>query len=154
MNDLISLKYAAERFGVTTQTVRKWRARFDDFPKPALSPSPHYHLYQMSDLWDWYVIKWPERVGRLEMYLHRFVIEETGLAEVTTSLFGPTPESRGYLKAIRDLQYTDWKFWYTATGFVAEKDATTHIWALDPSEEPEDWFIYEQRYKAVGRREK
>ncbi len=151
--DLITVAKAAVKFGVVPNTVRIWRHRFDDFPEPAMVLGTNYNLYRMSDLWDWYILKWPDRVGRLQVYLHRYTLDGAGLMELETSQFGPAPEARGYLKAVRDFQYKDWRVWSTGTGFIAEKHGDIHVWALDPSEEPEDWFIYEQRYKAAGRRE-
>ena len=152
-DDLVTMKQSAEQFGVSLNAVHKWRFRYDDFPEPAVKLDSVY-LYRISDLWDWYMAKWPDRVGQLQVYLHRTVVDETGVVLTDTSQFGLAPEARGYIKAVRDLQYENWKVWSTSMGFVAEQDTNTHIWALDPSSEPEDWFIYEQRYKTAGRREK
>ena len=151
--DLVTVSHIAEKFEVTPATIRIWRYRYDDFPEPAMELRPSYNLYRMSEMWDWYIVRWPDRIGRLTVYLHRFTIDDVGPSEPDTSEFGPAPEARGYLKAVRDFQYEDWRIWFTGMGFVAEKDGVSHLWALDPSPEPEDWFIYEQRYKAVERRE-
>lgn len=151
--DIVSVGQLASTFGVDTDTIRLWRHRYDDFPEPAMLRHERYPLYRMSEMWAWYINKWPDRAWRMRVFLHKFTLDGAGVSEVTTSDFGPTPEARGYLKAIRDYQYQDWKVWSTGLGFVAEKDGHTHIWALDPAEEPQEWFVYEQRYKAVGRRE-
>ena len=153
-DDLVTVADIAKQFGVTPDTVRKWRHRFDTFPQPTQKVHSQLNLYRMSELWDWYIVKWPDRVARLGVYLHRFVIDDQGMVDATSSAFGPAPEARGYLKAVRDFQYQDWKIWFTGMGFVAEKGTMTHIWALDPTKEPEKWFLYEKRYKTAGRREK
>jgi len=150
--ELVGVSEIAALFDRTPDTIRKWRQRDVGFPEPVLD---RYHpLYRMSDVWHWYITRWPERAWQMKLYLHRFTLDGTGLKATDTSDFGPNPEARGYLKAVRDYEYGDWKVWSTTLGFVATKDGITHIWALDPAEEPQEWFVYEQRYKAAGRREK
>ena len=153
-HELVTVAQIAKEFGVAPDTIRKWRRRFDNFPQPAQEPHSQLHLYRMSELWDWYIIKWPDRVARLQVYLHRLEIDGQGVVSTSSAEFGPAPEARGYLKAVRDFHYQDWTVWFTGMGFVAEKGTMTHIWALDPTKEPEKWFIYERRYKTAGRREK
>lgn len=151
---LVTVANAAETFGVAPQTFYVWRQRYDNFPDPAVKLNPQYHLYRMSDLWDWYGLQWPNRVNDLKTYLHKFVLDGYGLTSTETVDFGPMAQAQGYLKAIRDSEYNEWRVWSTKHGFVAEYGDEVHIWALDPMEEPQEWFIYQQRYKAVGRREK
>lgn len=151
--DVVSVGQIARAFGCTPDNIRLWRNRYDDFPEPVMRRHQRYPLYRMSDMWDWYINRWPDRAWRMKVYLHKFILDGSGLKESDSFDFGPTPEARGYLKAVRDYEYGDWKVWSSPLGFVAEKDGHTHIWALDPAEEPQEWFIYEQRYKAAGRRE-
>lgn len=148
---LVSLGRIADEFDITGPTLRKWRQRYDDFPSPVMEPSKRYPLYRLSDLWDWYIQRWPERSSRREVYLHKFTLDGAGVVGVETSPFGPVPQASGYLKAVRDLLYGDWQVWSTKTGFVAQSDGHTHIWATDPAEAPQEWFVYEQRYKTAGR---
>lgn len=152
---LVTTTQAAHQFDVVPNTVQQWRHRYADFPEPAKVVKEFHCLYYMSDLWGWYLAKWPDKdkVSQLRVYLHRFVLDIDLNVTIDSTDFGPVSEARGYLKAIRDFQYDDWRVWSTPMGFIAEKDAITHIWALDPTEEPQHWFIYEKRYKAAGRRE-
>jgi hypothetical protein len=155
-DELVTVAQIAEQFGVTPNTVRIWRFRHEDFPKPTKTLPGNYNMYNMSELWDWYILRWPERASRLMVYLHRFALDGSELVKTTTSSFGPAPEARGYLQAVRDFKYAEtWHVWATGMGFVAERGPETHIWALDPTKEPDHWFVYEKRYKtAADRREK
>ena len=149
----VSLTEISKMLDILPGTIRQWRLRYDDFPEAAVQHHKKYPLYRTSDIWHWYITTWPERAWKTKVYLHKFVLDGSGLKESDSFTFGPTAEARGYLKAVRDHEYGDWQVWSTPLGFVATKDGHTHIWALDPAEEPQDWFIYEQRYKAAGRRE-
>lgn len=146
---LMGVTDLAKHFDVVPDTIRIWRHRYDDFPEPVTkAPWP---VYRLGDVWEWVLVNRPDRALMVDAYLHTFVVGAGGLEFTKTSHMGPLCEARGYVKAIKDFNYLSgrWKVWSTREGFVASFDATTHIYALSPSEEPEPWWTYEQRLKAA-----
>jgi hypothetical protein len=150
MTDLIDTRGVARMFDVKIDTVRKWRNRSPDFPEPVVgSIKDHHPWYDPGDITHWYLARWPERSATWPVRLHRFYVSGAdGSREETTIDFGPVMEARGYLRAVADLQYRDWRTWRSSEGLVAERGNDTHIWFLDPTgDEPLDWFVYQARVK-------
>jgi hypothetical protein len=139
--------------GVQHDTIRQWRYRYEDFPEPASTDDLGHARYDQAQFILWFLERKPEKAAGWECQLHRFTVTSTGSTHVDTSPFGVYLEARGYLRAVRDHLYGEWVIWHTRDGFCAEKDGQVDIWAIDPTQgEPEEWFVYEQRYKAAGRK--
>lgn len=153
MKGVMDLKEMAELCGVAKDTIKRWRLRYDDFPGH-INDNERYRLYSRAQFTNWYASKWPERVGRWPVTLHRIFVDHGQVSQATIDI-GPIEEGRGYLRAVRDLKYGDWRVWSTDDGFGAERGSEVHIWALDTSRDtPEEWFVYLSRYKAAGELQK
>jgi hypothetical protein len=153
LREVIDLKGMAELCDVAKDTIKRWRLRYDDFPSH-INDNERYRLYSRAQFTNWYAGKWPEKVGRWPVRLHRIFVDQSAVSQTSVDL-GPIEESRGYLRAVKDLRYGDWRVWSTDEGFAAEKGTQVHIWALDTSKDtPEEWFVYLSRYKTAGRLEK
>lgn len=149
MSEVMDVAAVAKMLGVRKNTIRQWRHRYEDFPEPTLGTNLEYPWYSTQEIIQWYLRQWPERAASWQVRLHRYYVNSTdGLRELSTVDFGPVSEARGYLKAIRDLQYRDWRTWHTSEGLVAERGNDIHIWYLDPTGgDPEEWFVYQSRIK-------
>lgn len=140
----------AELVGVKKNTVAKWRQVHDDFPN-FVHGTPNFPLYRERDFMNWYIAKWPQRADTITRWVHRFKIGPTG-SEHELLVSRPAAEALAYMRVLRDFQYQDWKVTTSSMGFVAKKDGTTHVVAVD-TKDPEDWFVYETRI-LNARREK
>lgn len=131
---------------VPRDTVRKWRTRYDSFPE-ATHGSVTFPFYSRDEITNWYIRQWPEKASTWPVTLHRFYVSPEHRENKSVE-FGPMAEARGYLKAIRDLQYRDWQTWHSSDGLVAERGNDVHVWYLDSlNGEPQEWFVYQGRIK-------
>ncbi len=132
-------------------TISKWIVRYEDFPKPVLGDGTAIPYFSEREFINWYTSRWPERAAKLWRVLHLFEVRSS---EVTHEVMaeGPGGDVMAYMRAYRDLRYDGWKVHSSRDGFVATRDGTTHVMAID-GDEPQDWFVYEARIKAT-RREK
>ena len=147
---LVTQPEIARTFGVTKDAVVKWRTRYRDFPKPAsVDPYPRYNLDEVER---WYAAKWPDRVmvsGQVK--IHHFSITPGG-SQVTTSTSGSLDFARGYLTGLRVGAYAEWRCFQTKEGFSAHRGNETHVYVINPtSAEPEEWYVYDSRFKATGK---
>jgi hypothetical protein len=84
------------------------------------------------------------------MRIHRFQVSTEGV-RLTTERSGNLDYAQGYLKAIRDLMFADWRVFYTKDGFSAHKGAESEVWVVDPTDlDPEPWYVYDTRFKTAG----
>jgi hypothetical protein len=67
LNDLCTLKGAADALGESNTTVHNWSARYQMFPKPLIEVgrSP---MYSWKQLKDWYMKKWPAKAQRKGLF--------------------------------------------------------------------------------------
>lgn len=149
---LIRSTEMAEMVDRTRSTISRWRERFDDFPKPKLGEGTSQVYYSEREFINWFIRHWPARAAQLRRWLHFY---EVKLQQVTHRVLisGPAVDVASYMRAYRDIRYDGWIVTSSVDGFVATKDGTTHIAALDV-EKPLEWFIYEQRILATGNRQK
>lgn len=146
---LISAGRIGRVFGVQANTVRQWRRRYEDFPDPE-TDNP-YPMYDLSKMQRWYANRWPGRLDRWHMRIHRYRVSPDGV-QLTTTDSGNLDYAQGYVRAIRDLLFADWRVFYTKDGFSAHKGAETEVWVVDPTDlEPEPWYVYDTRYKTGGK---
>lgn len=135
-------------FGVQANTVRVWRKRYPDFPDPETTVP--YPMYDLGKMQRWHASRWPNRVDRWQMRIHRFQAS-TGGVRLTTQRSGNLDYAQGYLKAVRDLMFADWRVFYTKEGFSAHKANDIEVWVVDPTEyDPEPWYVYDTRFKTAG----
>jgi hypothetical protein len=145
---LVSTGRIGHIFGVEGNTVRVWRQRYDDFPAPETDVP--YPMYDLGKIQRWHASRWPNRVDRWQMRIHRFRASSEGV-KLTTTKSGNLDFAQGYLKAIRDLMFGDWRVFYTKDGFSAHKGGDTEVWVVDPTDEdPEPWYVYDTRFKTMG----
>lgn len=131
-------------------TVAKYAQRNEDFPEPKIGGDTTHPYYSEREFLNWYMDKFPDRTLALPRWLHLFEVS-TPTTTHRVLKHGPGAEVVAYMRAYRDIKYPDWKITTSADGFVARKDGTIHVAALD-TEEPEEWFVYEQRILATGSR--
>lgn len=146
---LVSVGQIARTFGVQPDSVRKWRNRHKDFPKPETEIP--YPMYDLGKVQKWHASKWPNKVERWSMRIHRYQVSNEGV-RLTTTASGNYDFAQGYLKAVRDLMFGDWRVFYQKDGFSAHKGGDTEVWVIDPTDhEPEPWYVYDSRFKAGGK---
>lgn len=150
MSKLISTGQIGRIFGVQANTVRMWRRRYDDFPEPETTVP--YAMYDVGKLQRWHVSKWPNKVERWNVRIHRYQISSESGVRLTTTELGNYDYAQGYLKAVRDLMFGDWRVFFTPEGFSAHKGSDTEVWVIDPTDrDPEPWYVYDSEYKTGGR---
>lgn len=146
---LVSTGRIGRIFGVQGNTVRVWRRRYDDFPDPETTVP--YPMYDLGKIQRWHAGRWPELTDRWHMRIHRYRVSPEGV-RLTTQDSGNLDYAQGYLKAVRDLMFGDWRVFYTKDGFSAHKRNETEVWVVDPTDlEPEPWYVYDARFKTGGK---
>lgn len=147
---LVSSGRIGRIFGVEANTVRQWRRRYDDFPDPETT-NP-YPMYDLGKLQRWHASKWPDKLDRWRIRIHRYRVSSTEGVRLTTKESGNLDFAQGYLKAVRDLKFGDWRVFYTKDGFSAHKGGETEVWVIDPTDlDPEPWYVYDTRFKTGGK---
>lgn len=145
---LVSTGRIGSIFGVEGNTVRVWRIRYDDFPEPETTVP--YPMYDMGKIQRWYASRWPDRTGS-HMRIHRYQVSPEGV-RLTSKDSGNLDYAQGYIKAVRDLMFGDWRVFFTKDGFSAHKGNESEVWVVDPTDaEPEPWYVYDTRFKTGGK---
>lgn len=146
---LVSSARIGRIFGVQANTVRIWRRRYNDFPDP--DQTNPYPMYDLAKIQRWYATRWPERLDRWHMRIHRYQVSPRGV-RLTTRDSGNLDYAQGYVKAIRDYMFGGWRVFYTRDGFSAHKGDESEVWVVDPTDlEPEPWYVYDTRFKTAGK---
>lgn len=146
---LVSTGRIGPIFGVEANTVRVWRLRYDDFPEPETTIP--YPMYDLGKIQRWHASRWPDRTDRWHMRIHRYQVSPEGV-RLSTRDSGNLDFAQGYVKAVRDLMFGDWRVFYQKEGFSAHKGNETEVWVIDPTDlEPEPWYVYDTRFKTGGK---
>lgn len=147
--NLESASKLARRFGVTREAIPKWRQRYPDFPENR--GVPEYPIYDPREVMEWYANRWPERMWSYPCRLHHYTVK-TGDVQLETIDLGPYSQAIGFLQGIRQSRFETWRVFATAQGFSAHNADQTEVWVLDlTDQDPEPWYVYDARFKAVGR---